>query len=140
MKEDVLKFLAAVSRFGAPTLPWQLHDKSEKSPGKSAAIAAIENPADISIISSRNTSQRAVLILAADTGVSLVAGYIISGTFTNQIQVTFRKPRLLVVIDPRADNWVLRGVLYQPTYHVLYNTDSPLCCVDLAVPCIQCDG
>lgn len=75
-----------------------------------------------------------MLIFAVDTGVSLLAGYIISGTFTNQIQVTFRKPCLLVVTDPRADNYVLRGLLYPPTYHVLYNTDYPLCSEDLAVP------
>ncbi|OBS72941.1 hypothetical protein A6R68_12464, partial [Neotoma lepida] len=45
--------------------------------------AAIESPANISIISSRNTGQRALWTFTAATGVTLVAGYIISRTFTN---------------------------------------------------------
>lgn len=44
------------------------------------AIAAIENPADVSVISSRNTGQRAVLKFAAATGATPIAGRFTPGT------------------------------------------------------------
>ncbi|TKC46761.1 hypothetical protein EI555_007114 [Monodon monoceros] len=68
------------------------------------AIVAIENPADVSVISSRNTGQRAVLKFAAVTGATPIAGCFSPGIFTNQIQEAFREPRLPVVTDPRADH------------------------------------
>lgn len=51
------------------------------------AIAAIENPADICVISARPYGQRAVLKFASSTGSTPVAGRFTPGTFTNQIQV-----------------------------------------------------
>ncbi|CAD7686339.1 unnamed protein product [Nyctereutes procyonoides] len=68
------------------------------------AIVAIENPADVSVISSRNTVQRAVLKFAAATGATPIASRFTPGTFTNQIQAAFQEPRLLEVTDPRADH------------------------------------
>ena len=55
------------------------------------AIAAIENPADICVISARPYGQRAVLKFAAATGSTPVAGRFTPGTFTNQIQVIQEK-------------------------------------------------
>ncbi|ERE67144.1 40S ribosomal protein SA [Cricetulus griseus] len=64
------------------------------------ATVAIENPADVSLISSRNTGQRAVLKFAAVTGaVSLLAPLP-----TRSKQTDSREPRLPVVTDPRADH------------------------------------
>ena len=52
------------------------------------AIAAIENPADVCVISARPYGQRAVLKFASYTGATPIAGRFTPGTFTNQIQVT----------------------------------------------------
>lgn len=51
------------------------------------AIAAIENPADVCVISARPYGQRAVLKFASHTGATPIAGRFTPGTFTNQIQV-----------------------------------------------------
>lgn len=51
------------------------------------AIAAIENPADVCVISARPYGQRAVLKFASATGATPIAGRFTPGTFTNQIQV-----------------------------------------------------
>merc|ERR1712047_239704 len=76
------------------------------------AIAAIENPADVCVISARPWGQRAVLKFASATGATPIAGRFTPGTFTNQIQAAFREPRLLVVTDPRTDHQPVREASY----------------------------
>ena len=52
------------------------------------AIAAIENPADVYVISSRQYEQRAVLKTARYIGATPIAGRYTPGAFTNQIQAS----------------------------------------------------
>ena len=71
-------------------------------------IVAIENPADVCVVSGAQYGQRAVLKFAKYTGATPFAGRYTPGTFTNQTQQTFFEPRLLIVTDPRIDHQVRR--------------------------------
>lgn len=55
------------------------------------AIVVIENPADTSVISSRNIGKRAVWKVAAASRATPVAGHFTPRTFSKQIQAAFRE-------------------------------------------------
>ena len=141
-EEDVLKFLAAGTHLGGTNLDFQMEQYIykrkrdgiyiinlkrtwEKLLLAARAMVAIGNPADASVISSRNTGRRAVLKFAAATGATPIAGRFTPGTFANQIQAAFREPRWLP----------MPGLTTSPSQKPLALTCPPLLCVTQTLLC-----
>jgi small subunit ribosomal protein SAe len=99
-------------------------------------IAAIENPEDVVVVSSRQFGQRSVFKFAQHTGSQYIGGRYTPGTFTNQIQKRFLEPRLLIVTDPIADHQPILEASYVNIPVIAFaDTDAPLRHVDISIPC-----
>merc|ERR1712071_661841 len=113
-EEDVTKMLAATTHIGSTNTDFQMEQYifKRRSDGvhiinirrtyeklllAARAIVAIDNPADVFVISSRPEGQRAALKFASYTKSTPIAGRFTPCSFTNQIQAAFREPMLLII-------------------------------------------
>jgi len=150
---DISKIFAANAHLGSTNVNYQMQQyifkrradgvniidvkkMCEKIQYAARAIVAIENPADVYVISSRPMGQRAVLKFAHYTGATPIAGRFTPGAFTNQIQAAFREPRMLIITDPSQDHQPVNEASYVNLPVIAFaNTDSSLRFVDIVIPC-----
>jgi len=99
-------------------------------------IAAVENPEDVCVVSTKEMGHRAILKFARFIGCSSTSGRFSPGTFTNHSQHGYKEPRLIVVTDPAIDHQAVREASYVNIPIIgLCDVDTPLKYIDVCVPC-----
>lgn len=152
--DDARKILAAKMHLGHTNCKYQMKQYVFKRNASSGAhvfdlnkmwekimlaariIAAVDNPQDVCVVSSKDLGQRAVIKCAKFIGASQCTGRFSPGTFTNHSQAGFREPRLILVTDPVIDHQAIREASYVniPTIGFC-DADTPLKYIDVVVPC-----
>lgn len=100
------------------------------------AIAAIENPKDVCVVSTKQNGQRAILKFASFVGAASITGRFSPGSFTNHAQHGYHEPRLIIVTDPTIDHQAVREASYVNIPVIgLCNVDTSTKYIDVCIPC-----
>jgi len=99
-------------------------------------LAAVQNPADIMVMSTRTFGQRGAIKFAQYIGATPMVGKWVPGTFCNPQNKAYAEPRLLLVDDPATCFAALRETSYVGVPVIaLAGISNNSRFVDCAVPC-----